>query len=223
MAFSPPGETRRKVYRWVREQILAGHSPALREVQQAFGFRSLESARAQLEQLVRDGLLTKREGETRGYRLASGSTADDGPQGFGAPPLVPLLGRVQAGLFTSEVEDIQGYLPLPGYTAHAAQNLIALRVRGESMTGAGIFDGDIVVVRRQPSAVNGDIVVAAIEGTDFEATIKTFHRRGNKITLQAAHPNFAPLVPQPSALKIIGKVLEVRRYLEGQVPLLPNA
>ena len=65
MAFSPPGETRRKVYRWVREQILAGHSPALREVQQAFGFRSLESARAQLEQLVRDGLLTKREGETR--------------------------------------------------------------------------------------------------------------------------------------------------------------
>jgi repressor LexA len=89
MGRTPPGETRKAVYSFVRDRIASGVPPTIREVQQAFGFLSVQSAREHLDGLVRDGLLAKEEGKARGYRL---------PAAAGPPlRLIPLLGRVQAG------------------------------------------------------------------------------------------------------------------------------
>ena len=123
--------------------------------------------------------------------------------------LVPMLGRVPAGALEEAVEDPDGYLPVDVRGA-AAGDLFALRVRGESMTGVGILPGDLVIVRRQPSAENGDIVVALVEN---DATVKTFRSRGRRVELRSENPAFHPIVLDAEAITILGKVIEVRRIL----------
>src|SRR5512138_2256614 len=137
MPYTPTGETREKILQFVRERILTGRPPTVREVQGAFGFRAVETARRHLENLVAEGRLGREAGKSRGYRLPE------------APGLlyIPLLGRVQAGALTTAVEEPEGYIPVSFRQGQAG--LFALRVRGESMTGAGILAGDIAVVRRQ--------------------------------------------------------------------------
>ena len=129
----------------------------------------------------------------------------------GEPPtvLVPLLGRVPAGELDTAVEDLEGYLPIR--SRRSPGELFGLRVRGESMTGAGILPGDVVVVRRQPRAEKGDIVVALVED---EATVKRFVVRRGRVELHPENPDFDPIVPDPRDLAILGKVIEVRRSLE---------
>ncbi|MFQ5479004.1 MAG: transcriptional repressor LexA [Candidatus Binatia bacterium] len=201
---TPAGQTRERIYRFMRERLLSGAPPTVREVQQAFGFRAVQSAREHLEALVGQGLLDKQAGRARGYRLPQG-------QGGDLPTrLVPLLGQVQAGDLTTAVEDPQGYLPIQSRLAE--EDLFALRVRGDSMVGAGILDGDIAIVKRQPSADSGDIVVALVNG---EATVKRFKRRGKEVELHPENPAFEPIVPPTEELRVLGKVVEVRRYLEG--------
>ncbi len=210
MAYTPPGETRKKVLEYVRERLLAGAPPTVREVQHAFEFRSVESARAHLEALVADGQLAKAPGRARGYRLPG----QQGEGGSGPVRLVPLLGRVQAGGLHAAIEDPSGYLAIQA--RQPGGRLFALRVQGESMLGAGILPGDIVVVRQQPSAEDGEIVVALV---DDEATVKTLRRKGGRIVLQPENPDFAPIMPNPDDVQLLGKVVEVRRYLE-QPPLV---
>jgi repressor LexA len=211
MAYTPPGRTRRRVYRFVRRRLLGGNPPSIREVQRALGFRSVESARSQLEALVAEGLLLKRPGRARGYALPGG-------EGAPRPTLrVPVLGRVQAGDLSLAVQDPEGWLELPA--RRRLGELFALRVRGESMTGAGILPGDLVLVRRQPSADPGDIVVALVED---EATVKTLRRRRGRWVLQPENPAFEPILPAPDELTLLGKVVEVHRHLEGR-PLLDPA
>ncbi len=122
---------------------------------------------------------------------------------------VPLLGRVQAGQLTTALEDPDGYLAIQ--SRFAEEDLFALRVRGESMTGAGIFPGDVVLVRRQPSAESGEIVVALVGD---EATVKTLRMKRKRVELHPHNPNFDVIVPDPRELGILGKVVEVRRYLD---------
>jgi len=200
MGRTPAGETRERVYRFVRDRLLGGFPPTVREVKEAFGFRSVQTAREHLEALVDEGRLAKEAGKARGYRLG----ADSGPT-----RLVPLLGRVPAGPLNIATEDLEGYLPIQGH--RSGDDLFGLRVRGESMTGAGILPGDIVVVRRQPAADSGDIVVALIGG---EATVKRLRIRRNRVELHPENPAFEPIIPDPSELALLGKVIEVRRYLE---------
>ena len=190
---------RERVYRFVRERLAAGRPPTVREVQEALGFRAVQSAREHLERLVAEGRLTKRAGEARGYRL---------PEEDAAPPaaLVPVLGRVQAGALTTAVEDIEGYVPVQ---RKAGGDYFGLRVQGDSMTGAGILAGDIVIVRAQPAADSGAIVVALVED---EATVKRLRLRGRRIQLHPENPAFSPITPEEC--RILGKVVEVRRFLE---------
>ena len=90
--------------------------------------------------------------------------------------------------------------------------MFGLRVRGESMTGAGILPGDIVIVRQQAEAVSGDIVVALVGD---EATIKRFSLRRGQIELHPENPAFAPIIPGSDECRVLGKVVEVRRCLDG--------
>lgn len=199
---TPPGQTRGQIFSFVRERLLRGQPPTVREVQHAFGFRSVQTAREHLEGLVSEGKLGKEPGKARGYRLVSE---------LGSPPaLVPLLGRVQAGALTEAVEDPDGYVAVQGHVA--SDELFALKVRGDSMMDAGILSGDMVIVRRQPSANSREIVVALIDG---EATVKRLQIKRGRIELHPENAQFDPIIPDGDKLVILGKVIEIRRYLEG--------
>jgi repressor LexA len=192
-----------RIFHFVRDRLLAGFPPTIREVQDAFHFRSVQTAREHLEALVEAGHLAKEKGKARGYRLPAG-LKQGSPMVF-----VPLLGRVAAGALATAVEEIEGYIPIESRLA--PQELFALRVRGESMIGAGIRPGDVAVVRRQSFAEPGDIVVALVGD---EATVKRFQLRGKRVELHPENPLFKPIVPDPDGLVLLGKVIEIRRYLD---------
>lgn len=203
MKRTPPGQTRRRIYEFMRQRLLEGRPPTTREVQQAFGFRAVQSAREHLEALVTAGLLAKQSGRARGYHLPSG------PGAAISTSLVPLLGRVQAGELTTALEEPEGYIPTQSRLPK--EELFALRVRGNSMKDAAILHDDIVIVRRQPTAAHGEIVVALV---GEEATVKRLRRKGRRIELHAENPDFATIIPRAGELLVLGKVVEVRRYLE---------
>lgn len=199
MGRTPLGETRQKVFEFVRERLLAGRPPTVREVQAALGFRAVQTARQHLERLVAEGRLEAERGKARGYRLP----------GEERPPfLVPLLGRVPAGPMDAAVENLEGYLPVDG--RGSPEDLFALRVKGRSMIGAGILPGDVVIVRRQPTARSGEIVVARIGD---EATVKRLRLRRGRVELHPENPAFEPIVPEEESFEILGKVTELRRKL----------
>lgn len=205
---TPRGTARAEVLAFVRERLAAGAPPTVREVQRALGFKAVESARQHLEALVAEGKLAKEPGRSRGYRLpAAGGRLPD-------VRLVPQLGRVQAGGLREAIEDPDGWLAVEGLQSE--DELFALTVRGESMTGAGILPGDVVVVRRQDTARDGEIVVAQVRD---EATVKRLRLRDGQVVLQPENPAFAPLVFAPAAsgpdteIRILGRVVEVRRRL----------
>jgi repressor LexA len=217
----PRGETRERIYRFVRERLLAGLPPTVREVQEAVGLRAVESARTHLERLVTDGRLAKDPGIARGYRLPSG--------GGVVPALVPLVGRVQAGGLTAAIEDPDGHVAVtgaPSGTSSATSSgtspgaLFALRVAGDSMRDAGILEGDVVIVRRDARPRDGHVVVAMVGD---EATVKTLRRtkdeRGRRrVELHPANPDFEPIILDPKEAAILntillGRVVEVRREL----------
>ena len=222
MSQARAGRTRDRVFRFVRDRLLAGDPPTVREVQQMFGFRTPHTARYHLEKLVAERKLSAARGRARGYRLPAGggsaSPAGDAVRGRGAredrlpggepaAPVgwVPLLGRVEAGRPTEAVEDVEGYVPVPADRAGAG--LFALRVQGQSMVGAGILPGDLVIVRPQPTADSGALVVALVDG---EATVKRLRRRGGRVELHPENPEFAP-IRSDREITLLGKVLEVRR------------
>ena len=204
MAYSTPGRSRERVFQFVNKRLLRGQPPTIREVQQAMGFRSVESARNHLEALVKEGRLIKNPGRARGYQLGQGPGKGQRP-----PALVPLVGRVQAGDLNLALESPEGHLAV--MTRYPPGDLFALTVRGQSMTGAGILPGDQVIVHRQQNADNGDIVVALVEQ---DATVKKLKIGKRRVELLPANPAFKPIVPDPEQLRILGKVIEVRRQLE---------
>ncbi len=198
------GQTRHEVFAFVRDRIAAGMPPTVREVQRAFGFRAVQSARQHLEALVAEGRLSKEAGTARGYRLPVAGNSGAGPVRY-----IPRLGRVQAGALQEAIEDPDGWVPVAGDSPN--DELFALTVRGESMTGVGILPGDTVIVRRQDTARDGEIVVASVAG---EATVKRLKLRAGRIELQPENSDFAPIVIAPDTeIRILGRVVEIRRRL----------
>lgn len=201
MAHTPPGETREKVYRYVRDRLLDGEPPSVREVQSAMGFSAIESARKQLNALVDEGRLEKAPGRARGFRLPSAGRSS----GF---VRLPVVGQIHAGDLHAAIESPDGYVIA---TRRRSQGgLFALRVTGDSMVERGILDGDLVIVSRQTRAESGDIVVALVED---EATVKTLRVRGRGFFLEPANPDYEPIRPAPGTCEILGRVVEVRRDL----------
>lgn len=199
MPKTPAGETRHKVHQFVCKRILLGQPPSVREVQEAFGFKSSATPREHLDALVDAGDLEQESGKDRGYRI---------PGAF-IPGLAPLLGEVHAGTLSAAIEVADGYVPVE---ASLAETCFALCVRGESMAGREIHDGDIVLVERDAVVKSGDIVVALIED---EATVKTYHKVRNRLVLKAENPDYEDIVPDPQGpeVSILGRVFEVRRKL----------
>lgn len=126
---------------------------------------------------------------------------------------VPVLGRIAAGVPISAIEEVEGYEPV---TVSDPENCYYLRVEGDSMTGAGIQSGDLVLIRQQPTADNGQIVACKVNGD--EATLKRFHQQGATVLLMPENPNYEPIVVPAKDFdtgyaQIFGVAIEVKRKL----------
>ena len=170
-----------------------GYPPSVREVCQAVGLRSPSTVHSHLKILQDAGLLEKGEGKTRSITLKNHSSG---------VKKIPILGVVTAGLPILMQEDILGYIP---FEYHVGE-YFALRVRGDSMIGAGILEGDAVIVRRQETADNHAIVVAMLED---EATVKRLLLKKGQVWLMPENPAYDPI--DGSQASILGLVVAVYR------------
>ncbi|MBN2428216.1 MAG: transcriptional repressor LexA [Deltaproteobacteria bacterium] len=177
----------------------AGYAPSQQEIAAAFGFRSLGTVQNYLVRLERQGFLVKNWNARRGMRVIA-------PEINGTE--LPLAGRVAAGK-PIEAVTTPDFVEVPSSMAGSGENYV-LRVQGDSMIGDGILDGDLVVVRKQATADNGQTVVALIRG---EATVKRFYRKGERIELHPANPTLSPiLVENEEDFHIDGVVVGVIRH-----------
>lgn len=176
--------------------------PSVQELGEVLGI-SPASAHQQINQLVRKGYIKREPRKARGLSIIRDS--DDGPAGLVA---VPLVGTVAAGHPVLAEENLIGEVLVEGGLVRGGR-CFALRVSGQSMVNAGIEDQDVVIVRQQPIAESGDIVVAMI---DDEATVKRLSIQGPSIELRPENPKFKPIViGAGDELRILGKVVAVRR------------
>jgi repressor LexA len=188
------------IARTVRER---GFPPTVREIGEAVGLTSSSSVHAQLENLERRGYLHKDPTKPRAI-----TTNDPRPGGV----VVPLLGRIAAGAPILAAEHVEEHLTVPMGFADGADHF-ALRVAGDSMVGAGILDGDIVLVRSQERAEDGDVVAVLLPGpAEDEATVKRFRLDGGRPILVPENEALAPFEMHPQG-RILGKVVAVLRKL----------
>lgn len=159
-----------------------GYPPSIREIGRKFGIRSTNGVLYHLRVLQREGLLERSEYTSRGMRLSKAAERES----TGA---VPLVGRVAAGPMSEALEDVERRLELDRalFGLSEQEELFSLRVSGDSMSGAGILEGDIVIVSRSRSPRKGDVVVARMGG---EATVKRLGRKGKKILLIPENPAY---------------------------------
>ncbi len=199
----PRGDNQQKILNFIKQEIQSkGYPPSVREIGDAVGLKSTSTVHGHLTRLEKKGLLHRDSMKPRAMEVL-----DDSRLGRSSAITIPVVGRVTAGMPILAQENIDEYVALPENMLGEGTFFI-LSVRGESMITAGIMDGDFVVVRKQPDAVNGDIVVAMI---DDEATVKRFFKEKGGFRLQPENPDMAPiLVPE---VTILGKVVSLYRLI----------
>jgi len=181
-----------------------GKPPTMREIGDHFG-RASSSVFEVITALERKGFLTRSERLSRGITLTPKA-------GAGRRDIVnvPIVGHIAAGQPILATENLEGTVPVDRRLA-AGRELFALRVHGDSMTGAGILDGDLVIAAQQQDAQNGDVVVALV---DDEATVKRFHRqRDGSVELRPENPDHKPIIIKRPPFMVQGKVVAVHREL----------
>lgn len=200
MRTSPKHSRKDEVYRYLRTVLRQRSTPpSVREIQSALGFRSTSTVHFYLKKLEEEGRIRRNERASRSIELVL--------HPFSQVAEVPLLGGVKAGPPNLAEEAIEETLLLPRLLA-AEGDCFALRVEGDSMNGAGILAGDIVVVARQATVRDGDIAVVLL---GEEATVKRVYRRPAGLLLQPENPDYEPII-RPDA-QILGRVVGlVRRY-----------
>ena len=193
----PLNDTQKRIYEYLAERSQDGVPPSIREICKAVGLRSTSSVQANLDALEEAGYISRDPLLKRSIRV------------LGQPDNVtnvPLVGTVTAGMPILAVEHIEGYIPYSGKVSRD-KPLFALRVRGDSMTYAGILDGDIVIAENTPDAEHGEIGVAMLED---EATVKRFYKDADCFRLQPENDAYEPILS--TEVTILGKVVAVLRY-----------
>jgi repressor LexA len=188
-----------RIYAFIEKEYKRnGFSPSISEIASFLSLTAKSNIHRQLQQLVSEGRLQNLGGRYVPARLRENGAAD--------VVLVPLIGKVAAGQPITAIENLEGYVAyLPRFGD--GNELFALTIKGDSMTGAGIFDSDIVIVEKTPVVQNGEIAVALIEE---EATVKTFYREKGHIRLQPENPDYEPIIVEDVA--ILGSVIASMRY-----------
>ena len=194
----PHGDTQQRILDYIENYIeVNGYPPSVREIGQAVDLKSTSTVHGHLNRLEKKGLLHREAMKPRTIDI----TREDKPQML----KLPILGKVAAGVPILAEENAEGYVQLPDVIVGRGEHFI-LEIRGESMISAGIMNGDFVVVKRQQTAQNGDIVIAMI---DDEATCKRYFKEPDRIRLQPENPRMQPFYAR--SVTIVGKVTAVYR------------
>jgi len=192
-------ENQQRILDFIKAEIEdKGYPPSVREICAAVGLRSTSTVHAHLNHLEEQGLIRRDSTKPRALEVLDGSQARGRS--------VPLVGRVTAGQPILAIENIEEYLSLP-QSVLGQGNMFSLRVEGESMIDAGIMDGDIVVLRQQDTAENGEIVVAMTP--EDEATLKRIFYEEGRVRLQPENPTMAPIYAD--SVTVLGKLVALIR------------
>ncbi|HHY97903.1 MAG TPA: transcriptional repressor LexA [Firmicutes bacterium] len=190
-----------------------GYPPSLREIAQACGLRSASTVHGHLLRLERKGYIRRDPTKSRAIEIIQASPDSPGLLNARDDDIIdvavtaPVVGRIAAGYPLLAVENIDEVLPIPKEFATDGP-VFALRVQGDSMIGAGILNGDYVIVRQQNFAQNGDIVVALLGD---EATVKRIYIENDFVRLQPENPNIAPIIARD--VTVLGKVIGLLRKI----------
>jgi repressor LexA len=201
----PDAITRRQqeILDYIRKVVWErGYPPSVREIGEAVGLSSSSTVHGHLDRLEEKGLIHRDATKPRALEVV-----DEREMRSRRLVQVPMVGRVTAGEPILAVENIEETYPLP-FDLIRDENVFMLTVRGDSMIEAGILDGDYVIVRRQSTAQNGDVVVAMI---DEEATVKRFFKENGHFRLQPENSALAPFIV--SEVTILGKVIGLFRHI----------
>ena len=206
MAYGRISSKQQEILDYIKNEILnRGFPPAVREICEAVHLKSTSSVHSHLEALEKNGYIRRDATKPRAIEIID----DNFNLARREVVNVPLVGTVAAGQPILAVENIETYFPVPAEFMPNEQSFM-LRVKGDSMVNAGIFDGDQVLVKQQTSAKNGDIVVALVE---YSATVKTFYKEDGYYRLQPENDYMDPILVQDN-LQILGKVFGVFRFFQ---------
>lgn len=204
------------ILKCIEKQIKeVGYAPSVREIGKTVGLRSTATVHGYLAKLEQKGYIKKEEQKGRTLRLLKGGASDNNPNQqamkdfYASKELVevPVIGKITAGEPILAVENVTDTFPIPIDFVGNSDSFM-LTVRGESMIEAGILNGDYILVRKQNTANNGEIVVALIED---EATVKTFYKEKDHIRLQPENSTMDPIIVPDCS--ILGKVIGVFRKM----------
>ena len=202
MPDKPVSDRQRRILDVIQNFTLEqGYPPSVREIGERVGLSSSSTIHAHLKSLERQGLISRDPSKPRALRSTEGGTRLD-------VIVMPIVGKVAAGVPITAIEHLEGEFILPSAFAPNSSDSFMLRVQGESMIEAAILDGDLILVRPQKTASNGEIVVAMLEG---EATVKRFFREDGRIRLQPENRSMTPIYA--TDVEIIGRVEAVVRRL----------
>lgn len=191
-----------EILEFIKQEILSkGYPPSVREVCEAVNLKSTSSVHSHLETLEKNGYIRRDPTKPRAIEIID----DDFNLMKREMVNVPIVGTVAAGIPILATENIEGYFPIPAEHMPNQQSFI-LKVKGDSMINAGIFDGDQIFVKQQSNADNGDMVVALV---DDSSTVKTFYKENGHYRLQPENDNMDPIIVDE--VEILGKVFGVLR------------
>ena len=196
-------DKQREILEYIKEMILKkGYPPAVREICEAVHLKSTSSVHSHLESLEKNGYIRRDPTKPRTIEILD----DDFALTRRELVNVPVIGTVAAGVPILAEQNIEDYLPIPAEIL-PNKEVFMLKVKGNSMIEAGIYNGDKVIVAKQPNAENGDKVVALV---DDSATVKTFYKENGHFRLQPENDDFEPIIADEVA--ILGKVISLIRY-----------
>jgi repressor LexA len=193
---------------YIKEEVMnKGYPPSVREIAKAVGLASSSTVHGHLARLEDKGYIRRDPTKPRAIEILD--LGEDASIHKEEARYVPVIGKVTAGLPITAVENIEEFLPIPANSSSPDDNLFVLVIEGESMIEAGILDGDMVIVKQQNIAENGDIVVAMT--TENEATVKRFFKEKDHFRLQPENSMMDPLIYKE--VTILGKVIGLYRNI----------
>ena len=204
MAYGKISSKQREILEYIKQEILnKGYPPAVREICEAVHLKSTSSVHSHLETLEKNGYIRRDPTKPRAIEIID----DNFNLTRREVVNVPIIGQVAAGQPLLAVENIENYFPIPTEFMPNAETFM-LKVKGDSMINAGLFNGDKILVQKQSDAQNGDIVVALV---DDSATVKTFYKEDGHFRLQPENDTMDPIIVNECS--ILGKVFGIMRFL----------
>ena len=200
-----------EIYEYIKKYSKENHMPpTVREIGNHFEISSTNGVRSILAALIKKGYINRSPRLSRGIEIINTKEDESAPKEVASNTIeIPIVGRVAAGTPILAVQNLEGTVTIDRDFLACRSDVFALRVKGDSMINAGIFDGDLIFARQQKTADSGEIVVAQI---DNEATVKYYHPSSDHVELRPANPKYKPIIVNDKKdFSIAGRVIGVMR------------